>query len=109
MRAVLGQWAGGGLPLPQDKAPPTVTRRVIHFGPEPCQWGSGFSYCRVGVGRRILEREWLRRTPPRKIHAQFQRHKHTSLSLKGDESSGVRRYFAQITILVTVVVTLGRR
>jgi hypothetical protein len=48
MRAVLGQWAGGGLPLPQAKAPSTVARLEILFGPEPCQWGSGYFALRGG-------------------------------------------------------------
>jgi hypothetical protein len=38
---VLWHWAGGGLPLPQAKAPLTVARPVILFGPEPWRWGSG--------------------------------------------------------------------
>src|SRR5215217_9062343 len=41
MRAVLGQWAGGSLPLPQAKAPSTVARLVIHVGPESYCQGSG--------------------------------------------------------------------
>jgi hypothetical protein len=47
---VLWLWAGGGLPLPQDKSPPTVARRVIHIGPEPWQWGSGSLALGAGVG-----------------------------------------------------------
>jgi hypothetical protein len=41
LRAVLWQWAGGGLPLPYAKAPLTVARLVILFGPEPWQWDFG--------------------------------------------------------------------
>jgi hypothetical protein len=41
LRAVLWQWAGCGLRLPQAKAPPTVARRVILFSPEPHCQGSG--------------------------------------------------------------------
>jgi hypothetical protein len=48
MRAVLGQWAGGGLPLPQAKAPFTLARGVILFGPESHCQGSGL-LCR-GAG-----------------------------------------------------------
>jgi hypothetical protein len=49
MPAVLGQWAGAGLPLPQAKAPLTIAQCVILFGPEPCQWGSG-SFALRGEG-----------------------------------------------------------
>src|SRR5829696_1862096 len=48
--AVLWQWASDGLPLPQAKAPPTVARGVIPFGPEPCQRGSGSFALRMGGG-----------------------------------------------------------
>src|SRR5918994_6149123 len=46
---MLGHRAGG-LPLPQAKAPPTVARGVIGFGPEPWQWGSGCFALRGGGG-----------------------------------------------------------
>src|SRR5215216_6347378 len=49
MRAVLGQWAGGSLPLPQAKAPPTLARLVIHVGPESYCQGSGSFALRGGV------------------------------------------------------------
>jgi hypothetical protein len=49
LRAVLWQWASGGLPLPQAKAPSTVARLVIHFGPEPPLAGLRF-ICVVGGG-----------------------------------------------------------
>jgi hypothetical protein len=49
------------------------------------------------------------RTPPRKIRARFHGYKHISLNLKVVESSAVRLSSAQKTILVTFVVTLGRR
>jgi hypothetical protein len=48
LRAVFWYCAGGGLPLPQAKAPTTVARRVIHFGPEPWRWDSGL--CTGGWG-----------------------------------------------------------
>ena len=48
LRAVLGQWAGGGLRLPQAKAPSTEARLVILFRPEPPQWGSGSLVLRGG-------------------------------------------------------------
>jgi hypothetical protein len=51
LRAVLGHWAGGSLPLPYAKEPSTVARGVIHSGPEPWQWGSGSFMLGVGVGR----------------------------------------------------------
>src|SRR5215203_1507875 len=41
LRAVLRHWASGGLRLPQDKAPLTVARCVILYGPEPHCQGSG--------------------------------------------------------------------
>ena len=37
---MLWYWAGGGLPLPQDKTLSTVARLVILFEPEFWQWGS---------------------------------------------------------------------
>jgi hypothetical protein len=52
MRAVLWHWAGGGLRLPQAKAPSMVGRRVILFGPEPWHWGAGLSCYGVGGGSR---------------------------------------------------------
>src|SRR5215217_7664968 len=54
MRAVLWQWAGGGLPLPQAKSPPTLAWLVILFEPEPYQWGSGPFMLRGGGGSQ----EW---------------------------------------------------
>src|SRR5215217_1650923 len=79
MRAVLWHWAGGGLPLPQAKAPPTLARLVILFEPESWQWGSGSFALRGGGGRRNgLLHCWVR-TPPGKIRSQFRGCKHTSL------------------------------
>jgi hypothetical protein len=54
MRAVLWQWAGGGLPLPQAKAPLTVARLVILFDPEPWQWDSGSLAFRVGGSQKVV-------------------------------------------------------
>jgi hypothetical protein len=54
LRAVLWQWAGGGLRLPQDKAPSTVARRVIHIRPESYCQGSGSFVLRGGGGSQ----EW---------------------------------------------------
>ena len=51
-RRVLGQWAGGGLPLPQAKAPSTIARQVILFGSGPCCRGSGPFVLRGGGGSR---------------------------------------------------------
>jgi hypothetical protein len=52
--AVLGHWAGGGLPLPQAEGPSTVAQRVIHIGPEPhCQGSHSFAL-RGGGGSRKL-------------------------------------------------------
>ncbi len=79
LRAVLGQWAGGGLPLPQAKAPHTVGRRVILFGLEPCQWGFGTFALRGGVGRGNWWLHCWACTLHRKIRVQFQERKHTSL------------------------------
>src|SRR5918993_5292338 len=55
LRAVLGQWAGSGLRLPQAKAPLTVARLVILFGPEPWQWSSG-SFVLRGGSRKVSSR-----------------------------------------------------
>jgi hypothetical protein len=53
LREMLGNCADSGLRLPQAKAPLTLARRVIHFGPEPYRQGSGSFALRVGgVGRR---------------------------------------------------------
>jgi hypothetical protein len=109
LQAVLGHWAGGGLRLPQAKSPLTVARCVIHIGPEPCQWGSGSFVLRGGGGSRKLAAALLGVHTPRKIRARFQECKHTSLNLIVVELSAVRLYSAQKTILVTVVVTLGRQ
>jgi hypothetical protein len=38
---MLGECAGGCIPLPQAKGPSTVGWFVILFGPESWQWGSG--------------------------------------------------------------------
>jgi hypothetical protein len=54
MRAVLRQWAGGGLPLPKAKASFTVARGVITFGPESHWWGSGPFELRGGGGSRKM-------------------------------------------------------
>jgi hypothetical protein len=54
LRAVLWQWTGCGLPLPQAKAPSTVARCVIHFWPEPHCQGSGAFVLRGGSGSQ----EW---------------------------------------------------
>jgi hypothetical protein len=54
MRAVLWHGSGGGLPLPQDKAPSTLARGVIHFGPESRQWDSGSLVLRSGGGSQNL-------------------------------------------------------
>src|SRR5215212_1053693 len=109
MRAVLWHWAGGGLPLPQAKAPPTLARLVILFEPESWQWGSGSYALRGGGGRRNgLLHCWVR-TPPGKIRSQFRGCKHTSLIFLVDESSEVRLYSITKTILVTFLVTSGRR
>ena len=54
MRAVLWQWTGGGLPLPQAKAPPTVARDMTLFGPESYCQGSGNFVLRGGGGSRKL-------------------------------------------------------
>jgi hypothetical protein len=57
MRAMLGHWAGCGLPLPQAKSPLTIARLVILFGPEPHCQGSGAFVLGVGwvvgMGGRI--------------------------------------------------------
>jgi hypothetical protein len=44
------QWAGGGLPLPKAKAPPTIARLVILSGPESHCQGSGSIVLRGGGG-----------------------------------------------------------
>jgi hypothetical protein len=65
LRAVLWQWAGDGLPLPQAKAPLTVARGVIHFGPEPWRWGSGsFALQGWGGSRRAVR---FGRSPSRRL------------------------------------------
>src|SRR5215208_7710815 len=51
LRAVLWQWAGGGLRLPQAKAPSTVARLMILIRPESHWQGSGSLCLEVGVGR----------------------------------------------------------
>ena len=103
LRAVLWQWAGGGLRLPQARTPPTVARRVIHFGPESRCQGSGSVVLRGGVGRRNGQLHCWMGTPPRKIRARFQGYKHTSLTSfvdEADESSRLRGFFAQKTKFV---------
>jgi hypothetical protein len=54
LRTFLWQWAGGGLRLPQDKAPSTVARLMILFGPESYCQGSGSLVLRGGGGSRKL-------------------------------------------------------
>jgi hypothetical protein len=51
---VLWQWAGGGLPLPQAKAPSTIARLVILFGSESYCQGSGPFVLRGGGRSRKL-------------------------------------------------------
>jgi hypothetical protein len=69
MRAMLGHWAGAGIRLPYAKAPSTVARCVILFGPES-QWrSSGFLV--LGVGRRNGRLHYWVCTPLRKIRAGF--------------------------------------
>jgi hypothetical protein len=69
LRAVLGQWAGGGLPLPQAKAPLTVALLVP--APLRCGWGRavGMGGCIVGCAHS------LEKTAPsfvgRSIHCLF--------------------------------------
>ena len=53
-RRVLGQWAGGGLPLPQAKARFTIARPVILFGSDSYCRGSGPFVLRDGGGSRKL-------------------------------------------------------
>ena len=79
LRAVFGHLSRGGLRLPHTKAPFTLARLVIPFGPEPCQWGSGSFALRVGVGRRNGRLHCWVGTPTRKIRAWFRSYKHTSL------------------------------
>jgi hypothetical protein len=92
MRAVLGQWAGGSLPLPQAKAPSTVARLVIHVGPESYCQGSGSFALRGGVGCRNGRLHCWVCTPPRKNRRQSQKYKHTSLILLVGKFSDVRIY-----------------
>src|SRR5215208_7233572 len=65
----------------RTRAPLTVARCVIHFGPESQLRGFRFLALRVGVGRRNRRLHWWVGTPPRKFRRQFQEYKHTSLSL----------------------------
>jgi hypothetical protein len=51
---VLGHCSGGGLPLPQAKAPSTVARLVIQLGPESYCQGSGSFVSRGGGGSQKL-------------------------------------------------------
>jgi hypothetical protein len=91
LRAVLWQWAGCGLPRPQAKAPPTLARRVILFGPESWPWGSGYCALRVGgVGRRNGRLHCWVRTPPRKIRCRFHEYKHTWLIFVVDKFCELR-------------------
>jgi hypothetical protein len=92
LRAVLGQWAGGSLPLPQAKAPSTVARLVIHVGPESYCQGSGSFALRGGVGRRNGRLHCWVCTPPRKIRAQLHGCKHTSLIFLVGEFYALRLY-----------------
>ena len=72
LRAVLGNGSCGGVRLPQTEAPPTIARRVIHYGPESHCRGSGSLCCGVRVGRRNGRSRCRVRTPPRKTRAGFE-------------------------------------
>jgi hypothetical protein len=74
------------LRLPQAKSPSTAARRVIQFGPEFQLRGSGSLALRVGVGRRNGRLHCWVGTPLRKIRAQFQEYKHTSLTSLVEDS-----------------------
>jgi len=87
LRAVLGQWAGDGLPLPQTKAPATVERHVILFGPEPGNGAPVFVLGGGGGSRKLAVAMLGVHTPPRKIRRQFHEYKHTSLVVLAGESS----------------------
>jgi hypothetical protein len=79
LRAVLG-YRSGGLRLPQAKAPSTVARLVILFGPESYSRAPVLLCCGVGVGRENWRSSCWECTPPRKIRIRFQGYKHTSLT-----------------------------
>jgi hypothetical protein len=64
---------------------------------------------RVGVGHEKEVADSPIRTPPRKIRGRFHGYKHTSLIFMVDKSWRVRSSRLRKTILVTCVVTLGRR
>src|SRR5215213_9919014 len=108
LRAVLWQWAGGGLPLPQAKAPPTVRRRMIHIGPEPWEWGSG-SFALRGGSRKMAVALLNVHTPLEKSAADFTDTSIHRLVSQYMNHLGLRLPSAQKTILVTFVVTLERR
>ena len=106
---MLGQWASGGLPLPQAKASSTVAQLVILFGPEPQQWDSDSPMLRDRDGSQewavaLLGAHTPSENPPPIADVSIHR-----LSILIDRSSGVRLSSAQIMILVTFVVTLRRR
>jgi len=62
----------GGLRLPQSRVPSTVAQRVIHFGPEPWQVGSGSFALRGERGSRKLAVALLgAHTPSKKSAANF--------------------------------------
>ena len=113
LRAVLGHCAGCSLPLPQAKPPSALARRVIDFGPEPWQWGSGSFASRVGVGRRNGRLHRWVRAHLRKIRSQFQGGKHTSLAFYVILLYELRLYGVLRSSLprglVTLAVTLRRR
>jgi len=102
LRAVLWQWAGGGLPLPQGESPLTVARIVILIGPEPWQWGSGSFVLRGGGGSWKLVGVVLGIHTTSKNPRPVEKHKHTSLILLAGESSRFRGFFAKKTKLVTL-------
>jgi hypothetical protein len=76
---VLGPWAGCGSPLPQAKSPSNVALLVIRFAPESHCRGSGSFVLRGGGGSQKLSVAWVEVHTPRKIRAQFQEYKDTSL------------------------------
>jgi hypothetical protein len=95
LRAVLGQWAGGGLPLPQGKSPSTVARLAILFGPEPHSQGSGSIALRDGGGSRKLADALLgvhtpSKNPPPVSRAQAYIALHLSSDVR--RTSPLRRY-----------------
>jgi hypothetical protein len=82
--AVLGQCAGGGLPLPQAKAPSTVAWGVIHFRPEPRRWDSGsFALRGWGGSSRVWAVVLLGAHTLSKIRDRFLRYKQYRLVALG--------------------------